>query len=216
MRPLQNFELHLNLHAERGSAAASALHVRVLEFEACTFEGFNVVDNASVQIHDGSGVDEYLHSVHVEGLVHHSGRILELHRVREARAPSAYDSYAEACGNGRLLPHDVFYLGNGIGSETDRRGLLGHFGPSHFGHGCCSHSYLLGSKGSYIVSDGIAESGTIIGNPLDFTSNELDDRSGRRVALFHFCKRWIYPPFSLAGGSIIIPLGPFPEADAGM
>src|SRR5260370_4711983 len=67
----------LNLHAERRSAAAGALHVRILELETRAFQSLDVVDNAAVQVHHGSGIDEYFQPFHVEGLVHHSGGVLE-------------------------------------------------------------------------------------------------------------------------------------------
>lgn len=37
-----------DLHVERRTAAAGALHVRVLELESCAFQGLKIVDSAAV------------------------------------------------------------------------------------------------------------------------------------------------------------------------
>src|SRR4029077_13933806 len=105
----------LPLHAERAAATAGALHVRVFELEACAFEGLNVIDDATVQIHDRGRVDEHLQAVHFESLIHHSSAVFELHGIGEAGASAPYDSNAQAGGNGVLLAHDLFHLGDSIG-----------------------------------------------------------------------------------------------------
>src|ERR1700734_4519073 len=98
------------LYAERRSAAAGALHVRVLELEAGTFQSFNVVNHATVQIHDGSGVDEHLQAVHFESFVHHSGSVFKLHGIGETGTAATDYSDAQACRHGILLAHDLFYF----------------------------------------------------------------------------------------------------------
>ncbi len=50
----------LRLDAERRTAAAGGLHIRIFELEAGAFEGLDVIDDASLEVHHGSGVDEDL------------------------------------------------------------------------------------------------------------------------------------------------------------
>ena len=47
----------LGLNVERGAAAASALHVRILELESGAFQSLDVIDMRSAQIHQRSGVN---------------------------------------------------------------------------------------------------------------------------------------------------------------
>src|ERR1051326_1193852 len=105
------------LHAERRSAAAGALHIRIFELESCTLERLYVIHHAAVQVHDRGRVDEYLQAVQFERLVHHSGAVLKLHRIRETGASAADDSNTQSGRNGILLRHDLFHLGDGIGSQ---------------------------------------------------------------------------------------------------
>src|SRR5271168_109811 len=136
-----------SLYAERGSAAASALYVGVLELETGAFQGFDVVDDAAVQIHHRGGIDEDLQSIHVEGLVHHSGSVFKLHGIGEAGAAATDHANAQASGHGTLLSHNFLHFGNRVWRKRNRRSFL-HFRhvSIYFGDGCRGHSYLLGSK----------------------------------------------------------------------
>src|SRR6266704_5591025 len=111
---------------EAGSATAGALHVRVLELEARALEGLDVVDNASRKIHERGRVHENLQTFKLEDFVHGSGAILKLHAVLEARAAATDYSHTQTCGDRILLRHDLFYLGDGVGSQVDWGRLL-HF-----------------------------------------------------------------------------------------
>src|SRR3954451_18960187 len=99
----------IGLNAERGSAPAGALDVGIFEFESRTLERFNIVDHAAVEVHHGRGVNVNLQTVHIEGLVHHSGAVLELHGIRESGAPATHNTDAQAGWNGVLLSHDLFH-----------------------------------------------------------------------------------------------------------
>src|SRR6202140_2573513 len=103
-----------SLNAERRAAAAGAFHVRIFKLEARAFESLDIIDDAAIQIHDRSGIDEALESIHFEGLVHHSGAVLKLHRIGETGASATYHSDAQAGGNGGLLAHNLFHLGDSI------------------------------------------------------------------------------------------------------
>src|ERR1700739_1284705 len=104
-----------SLNAERRAAAAGAFHVRILELEARAFESLHIIDDAAIQIHDGSGIDEALESIIFKRLFHHSGAILKLHRIGETGASATHHSDAQARGNGVLLAHNLFHLGDSIG-----------------------------------------------------------------------------------------------------
>src|SRR5579863_5227531 len=93
MRPL-HFQ-KLALHVERRTAAASALHIRILELEASAFECLDVIDHAAIQIHDRRRIDVDLQAVEIKSLIHHAGAVFELHRVGEPGTTAAYDTYAQ-------------------------------------------------------------------------------------------------------------------------
>src|SRR5262245_41025586 len=60
-----------DLHAEGTAATASRLHIRVVEFEARAFHGFDVVDFHAVKIQKAGLVDEHTQAVVLVGLVEH-------------------------------------------------------------------------------------------------------------------------------------------------
>jgi len=121
------------LNAERRSAPASALGVGVLELEACCFEGFDVVDDAAVEVHERSGVDKDLECAEVKDLVHHAGLVLKRHGVLEAGASAADDANAQA-GRERILGrHDLTHLFGGRVGKSERRNGLEGVGSGHEG-----------------------------------------------------------------------------------
>src|SRR5579863_8452274 len=84
------------LDVERRTAAASRLHLGVLELEARRFQGLHVIHRAAVQVHQRRGVDKHLQVVKAEHLVHHPGLVLKRHRILETRAAAAYHANAKA------------------------------------------------------------------------------------------------------------------------
>src|ERR1700761_5400466 len=100
-----------NLNAEGAAAAAGALHVRVVELEARTFDGFDVVDLDAVEVHLAHLIDEDFEAVefvHVVAIFVHG--IFKGHVVAEARATAADDGYAQAYGRGILLGQDFLHF----------------------------------------------------------------------------------------------------------
>src|SRR5665213_2396512 len=83
------------LYAEGRSAAARALHIRILELEAGRFEGFDVVDYAAVQVHQRGRVDKNLEAVVGEDLVHHAALVFEGHGVLKSGKTAANDTNAQ-------------------------------------------------------------------------------------------------------------------------
>src|ERR1700722_8920027 len=133
------------LHVEGRSAAAGALHIRILKLESCTLEAFDVIHHATVQVVDGGSVDEHFQAVHVKSLIHHSRGVLELHGIREAGASAAHHANAQACGNRALLSHNFLHLSDRAGSQVNRSFLRGCLRIAHFRDGCSGgHSDLLG------------------------------------------------------------------------
>ena len=112
------------LNAEGGAAAASALDVGVFELEAGGFEGFDVVNDAVIEVHQAGGVNIDLEAVVGEDLVHHAGLVFEGHRILEAGAAAADDADTEAGGDRVLGGHDLAHLGDCRGGHV-QRGCLG-------------------------------------------------------------------------------------------
>src|SRR5271156_6572619 len=86
------------LDAEGAATAAGALDVRVVELEARTFDGLDVVDLHAVEIHLAHLVDENLQAVELINAVRvfiHG--VFKGHVVAEARAASAPHRNAQAC-----------------------------------------------------------------------------------------------------------------------
>src|SRR5437867_2436114 len=83
------------LNVKGRTAAAGAFDVRIFELKSGAFEGLDVVDDAAVQVHHGSGVHVDFQSVHVENLVHHACTVFEGHGVGEAGASTAHDAHAQ-------------------------------------------------------------------------------------------------------------------------
>jgi len=132
-----------NLDAERGAATASALHIRVLKFEARALDRLHVVDDATVQVHDGSRIDVDLEAVEVKHLVHHAGAVFKLHGVGEARAAAADHAHTQASRNRILLRHDFLHLRGGVRGQGNGRSFL-DFGSSS--RRCCGGGLDLSLK----------------------------------------------------------------------
>ena len=94
--PLARCKIALTkLNAEGTAAAASALHVRVIELEARAFYGLNVVDFHAIQIHGAHLVYGDLEPIEVHHIVGFAGELVPLLQI----APSKTDTE-------RLLPID--------------------------------------------------------------------------------------------------------------
>src|SRR3954454_6750961 len=101
---LDGGDLFLFLHAEGGAAAAGRDDVRVVDLEAGTLHGLDVVDDRALHVGQRRAVDEDPQAVVDEDLVARA-LLVERERVLEARAAAATHAHAEA---GRL---DVSALG---------------------------------------------------------------------------------------------------------
>src|SRR6266568_8902975 len=114
---------NVELHVERGTATAGALHIRVFELEARAFQRLDVIDACALQIHERGRIDENLESIVFEGLIHGSSAVFELHAVGESRAAAAHNAHAQTRGNRSLLRHDLLNFGDRSCSEGERSGL---------------------------------------------------------------------------------------------
>src|SRR6266849_3130065 len=133
----------IGLDVERRPAAAGALHVRVLELEAGTLQGLDVIHAAAVQVHDRGGVHEHFKALHIEHFIHHAGGGVELQGVGEARAPASHHPHAQASRRGILLCHDSLYLGNGIWGQANGCRFYFRRSRGRRGSRCGRHMYLL-------------------------------------------------------------------------
>src|SRR5260370_5240985 len=73
------------LYVERRAAAASALDVRIFEFESGSFYCLNIVDNATIQVHGGGRVDKNLQPVEIINLIHDPRSVLHRLDIRAYR-----------------------------------------------------------------------------------------------------------------------------------
>src|SRR5262249_23071190 len=98
------------LRLEGAAAAAGRLYVGVVKLETRPFERLHVIDFRAVEIKKARLVDEDLQAVVSVCLVEHVRRVLEGHRIAEARAPSA-DYSDPQTGRSRILGgHDLLHL----------------------------------------------------------------------------------------------------------
>ena len=101
------------LDAEGTAAATSALYVRVVKFEARTFDGLDVIDLNAFEIHFAHLIDENFQAFKFIDIVAVLvDLILESHVVTEARATSANHGYAQASRCGSLLLKNLFNFCN--------------------------------------------------------------------------------------------------------
>src|ERR1700751_329575 len=99
------------LNAERAAAAASALDVRVVELEARTFDGLDVIDRDAVEIHFAHLIDEYLQAFELIDIVAVLiNLILESHVVAETRASATHHGHAQPCRAWVLRLDNLFDL----------------------------------------------------------------------------------------------------------
>src|SRR4029077_3244574 len=174
-----------NLDVERGTAAAGALHVRVLELKTRALERLDVVDDAPVQVHDGGGVDVDLEAVEFEDLVHHASAVFKLHGVREAGATAADHAHAQTHRDRVLLRHDFFHLRHRIGGKGDGRDFY-FGGSSRRCRGRC-HLSLLHEENSCDYNRGslnFSRDRRTEGTQFNSTFNDLDVSGGPGVATF--------------------------------
>jgi hypothetical protein len=102
------------LNAERAAAAARTLDVRVIEFEARTFDCLDVVNLDTVKIHLAHLVDENLEAVEfIDVVAVLIDLVFESHVIAETRATAAHDGNAQAGRRGILLRQDFLHFGNG-------------------------------------------------------------------------------------------------------
>src|ERR1700735_1501038 len=101
------------LDAEGTAAATSALHVRVVKFEARAFDGLDVVDLNAFEVHFAHLIDENFQAFKfIDVVAVLVDLILESHVVTEARAASANHGYAQASRCRSLLLKNLFNLCN--------------------------------------------------------------------------------------------------------
>src|SRR5260370_35254128 len=98
------------LYVERRAAAASALDVRIFEFESGSFYCLNIVDNATIQVHGGGRVDKNLQPVEVMNFIHDPWSVLKRHGIRESGTTAAYHTNAQSGRDRVLLSHDLFHF----------------------------------------------------------------------------------------------------------
>src|SRR5665213_167656 len=98
------------LDAEGTATAASALDVRVVELEASTLEGLDVVDLNSIQIHLAHLVDQDLDTVELVNVVRRILLTIKGHVVAEPRTSAAHDRHTQCRRSGILLSHDLFHF----------------------------------------------------------------------------------------------------------
>jgi hypothetical protein len=102
------------LNAERAAAAASALDVRVVEFEARSFDCLDVINLHTVEVHFAHLIDENFEAVEfIDVVAVLIDLILESHVIAETRATAAYDGNPQAGRGGILLRQDFLHLGDG-------------------------------------------------------------------------------------------------------
>jgi hypothetical protein len=109
----------VNLNAERTAAAASALHVGIIEFETRAFHSFDVVDLNTVKIHGTHLVDGNLQTVKLKNLVGIVGLVLKRHVILESRAATADDGNAQGYRRRALHRHDFFDFGASNGRQIN-------------------------------------------------------------------------------------------------
>src|SRR5271155_442199 len=113
------------LDAERTAAAAGALDVRVIEFEARTFDCLDVVNLHAVEIHFAHLIHENFQAVEfIDVVAVLIDLILESHVIAETRATAAHDSDAQAGGRGILLRQDFLHFGDGYWCQLYHSGFL--------------------------------------------------------------------------------------------
>src|SRR5690348_507306 len=134
------FLIPVQLDVERRPASAGALYRWVVELEAGGFNRLHIIYSAAVQVHDGRGINEDLKALEVQGLVHHSGGVLERHRVLEAGAAATHHANTKPGGNRILRGHDLAHLGYSRTGKGDGVRFC------DFGRGSCHVDRLL--KGS--------------------------------------------------------------------
>src|ERR1700730_4744446 len=86
------------LYAERTSAPASVLNVRVVEFKARSFHRLDVIDLGAIQIQHAGLIDKDLQIVEMVGLVQEIGRVFKCHRVAKPGASAANHRDPKTCG----------------------------------------------------------------------------------------------------------------------
>jgi hypothetical protein len=111
------------LNAKRTTAAAGALHVRVIELEAGAFDALDVVDLDAIQVHRAHLVDRDLEPIKVDHLIGLIGLVFKCHVVLETGAASSNDGNAQRHRHRILHAHDFLNLGAGSGSQTNHKFL---------------------------------------------------------------------------------------------
>src|SRR5579859_6477991 len=103
--------MRCELNAEGAAAAASALHVGIVELEARAFDGFDIVDGNAVEIHFAHLIDQNFEAVEfVDVVAGFVDLIFESHVVAEAGAAASDDGHAQTRWRGILLRDDFLDL----------------------------------------------------------------------------------------------------------
>src|SRR5256886_13424436 len=98
------------LNAERASAAAGALHVRIIELESRAFQRLDVVNFDPFEIHGAHLVYRHLQTVKINHFVALVRLVLERHVILKARAAAANHRHAKRGRDGVLHAHDFFHF----------------------------------------------------------------------------------------------------------
>src|SRR5207245_9217349 len=85
------------LHVKRRTAAAGALHVRILELEACTFQRLTVVNGGAVQVHHRDSIGEDLQDFNIESLMYHALDNHYIHRLIDTCAQALTPTTSKTC-----------------------------------------------------------------------------------------------------------------------
>src|SRR5712671_6073974 len=107
------------LNAERAAAAASALHVGIIELESRTLERLDVIDLHALQVHRTHLVDSNLESVKIQQFVSVVGLVLKRHVILKTRTAPTDHRNAQRHRHRALHLHDFFHLGTSNRRQTD-------------------------------------------------------------------------------------------------
>src|SRR6266568_686123 len=134
-------------------AAAGVLGAGVVELEPRALQPDDVIDADTLQVHRAHRVDKDLEAVLLVDLIAVLGRVLEVHRVLEARATPAHDADADAVVGQVLAGHRVAYHLDRLGGEADGavragEGSLGGLGGRSYGRRLHAFSGSFGLDGA--------------------------------------------------------------------
>src|SRR5271157_694496 len=109
----QEWLCHRGLDAEGAAAAAGALDVGVVELEAGTFEGFDVVNFHALEIHRTHLVHGDFQAVEIDDFVGIVGLVFKCHVVLETGTSAANNGNPQSNRHRGLHGHDFLDLSSG-------------------------------------------------------------------------------------------------------